>query len=273
MLNETALREIAGRMKAAQDQAKQIAPISAELALFDDDAAYRVAGLIHEAHLSEGYRPVGRKIGFTNRLIWPVYNVHQPIWGYVYDRTVSLVGETAVVLPIRRFAEPKLEPEIVLKFRSAPAPDAGLEEILACIEWIAHGIEIVQSHFPDWKFSLSDTIADSALHAALLVGPPRRVEDLGNDVMAALETFTLTLLCESAVRDTGTGANVLGSPLAAIAHLIAALARQPRAPSLQAGEMVTTGTVTQALSIQAGETWTTALTGIDLPGLAVKFEA
>lgn len=273
MANDIALRETARRIRAAQDGAQQLAPISSMLAAFDDAAAYRVAKLIHESRLADGWQPAGRKIGFTNRLIWPVYNVHQPIWGYVYDRTVSHIGETGTVLPIRRFAEPRLEPEIVVKFRSAPAPDAGPEDILACIEWIAHGIEIVQSHFPGWKFTSADTIADSALHGALLVGPPRRLGELGDQIAAALADFTLMLLRDDVVQDTGTGSNVLGSPLKAVAHLVAALARQPQAPLLQAGEIVTTGTVTQAMPIRAGETWTTTLSGIALPGLTIRFEA
>ena len=74
----------------------------------------------------------------------------------------------------------------------------------------------------------------------------------------------------SSVREVGRGSNVLGSPLAAIAHLSAVLAKPPQYPSLQANEMVTTGTVTRALSVHAGETWRTELEGITLPGLAVE---
>lgn len=271
MLEETDLRNIARRIKTAQDAARQIFPISAESAGFDDAAAYHVAGLIHQARLAEGYRPVGRKIGFTNRAIWPVYNVHQPIWGYMYDRTVRHIETAGATCTIRGFAEPRLEPEIVLKFSSAPAPDSGLREILACVEWVAHGIEIVQSHFPGWSFASTDTIADSGLHGALLVGPPRRVGEMKGDVVTTLERLTLTLRREGVAQDTGLGANVLGSPLAAIAHLLALLAAQPRARALQAGEIVTTGTLTQAWPIKAGETWSTELAGIDLPGLGVTF--
>lgn len=273
MAGDMSLQDIARRVKAAQDAVQQIAPISAAQPGFDDAAAYQVLQLVHEARLSEGWRPTGRKIGFTNRLIWPVYNVHEPIWGFVYDRTVSHLEKPAAVLPIRRFAEPRLEPEIVVKFKTAPQPGAGPRDVLACVEWIAHGIEIVQSHFPGWKFTRPDTIADSALHGALLVGPPRPAEALDEGIVTALERFTLTLLRDGVVQDTGSGANVLGNPLAVIAHLIAVLARQKQMPPLQAGEIVTTGTVTQAMPIRPGETWTTKLTGIDLPGLAVSFSA
>ena len=67
------------------------------------------------------------------------------------------------------------------------------------------------------------------------------------------------------------GSNVLGSPLAAIAHLKSVLSRQPQAEPLQAGELVTTGTVTTARTVQAGETWWSELQGIVLPALVAEF--
>src|SRR5665811_2090862 len=91
------------------------------------------------------------------------------------------------------------------------------------------------------------------------------------DLIAALERFSLTLSCDGAVREVGRGSNVLGSPLAAVAHLIAVLAKQPQYLPLQANEMVTTGTVTSARSVHAGEIWRTELDGIALPGLSVEF--
>ncbi len=49
-------------------------------------------------------------------------------------------------------AQPKIEPEIVLQFHTAPQIGAGLTGVLNAIGWVAHGFEIVQSHFPGWKF-------------------------------------------------------------------------------------------------------------------------
>lgn len=71
------------------------------------------------------------------------------------------------------------------------------------------------------------------------------------------------------VRDTGSGSNVLGSPLAAAAHLIAVLAKQPQTKALQPGEIETTGTLTGALSIRGGETWGTMIFGIARPRIPI----
>jgi 2-keto-4-pentenoate hydratase len=265
------LAEIARELKAAQDLGRSVEPIAARVNGFDEAAAYEVAHLIHQARTAEGATPVGRKIGFTNREIWPVYGVYAPIWAHVYDTTVVYLLGSRGRCRLGRFVEPRIEPEIVVHFRSAPPASGEPTDILACVDWIAHGVEIVQSHFPGWKFQAADTIADSSLHGTLLVGEPRDVRRLGPDLASRLERFTITLACDGTVREHGRGSNVLGSPLAAVAHLIALMAKQPRANALQAGELVTTGTLTAALPIHTGETWSTALDGIALPGLSLEF--
>ena len=138
---------------------------------------------------------------------------------------------------------------------------------------MAHGFEIVQSHFPGWKFQAPDTVADCALHGTLLVGPPRSLPQLGTDLIATLESFVLTLSCGDRHVETAKGSNVLGSPLCAVSHLLSVLAGQLDYAPLQAGEIVTTGTITTARSVRAGETWRSDLRGIALPGLAVTFSA
>ena len=70
----------------------------------------------------------------------------------------------------------------------------------------------------------------------------------------------------------GAGANVLGSPLLAAQHLLNVLNHQRRFSPVQAGEIVTTGTLLSPPSIYVGETWVTRLSGIDLPGLHLTVE-
>jgi 2-oxo-3-hexenedioate decarboxylase len=72
--------------------------------------------------------------------------------------------------------------------------------------------------------------------------------------------------------ERGTGDIVLGSPLAALGHLVELLARQPWAPPLAAGEIVSTGTLTDAHPVAPGETWRTELIGLPLAGLRLRFE-
>jgi len=266
------VHSIAQEVKAAQDGARQIPTLTGRYPDFDLPAAYAVAHLIHRARLAEGASPVGRKIGFTNPDMWALYGVRAPIWAHVYDSTLEHVPSGRAACSLSGFAEPKIEPEIVFHFRTAPPVGSDLATILDSIDWVAHGVEIVQSHYAGWRFQAPDTVADWALHARLFVGPPRPVNRLGSGLIAALESFSVSLACDGEVREVGTGSNVLGNPLAALAHLSRVLASQPDCQPLQANELVTTGTLTTAQPVLSGQTWRTQLSGLALPGLCIAFE-
>lgn len=273
------LNTLAHEMKAAQDDARQLVPFTTRYPGFDLPASYEVARLVREARLREGARPVGRKIGFTNPHMWERFGVRHPIWSTVYDTTVVLLDEAAMAAPphaqcrLDRFVQPMIEPEIVFGLGAAPRAGATASELLDAIEWVAHGFEIVQSHFPGWNFQAADAVADAALHATLLVGPRQPVSRLGTQaaLVGALESFTLTLSCGSDIIETGRGVDVLGSPLSALAHLLAVLEGQPEQAPLQRGEIVTTGTVTTAQPIRAGQVWRSQVQHIALPGLTIEF--
>jgi 2-keto-4-pentenoate hydratase len=266
------LQAISSEMMAAQDEARSIPTFTSRVPGFDNDAAYRVAVQVHEEKLRRGLVPVGRKIGFTNPGMWDRYGVREPIWGHVYDRTVVMPRGAPFRCSLGAFVEPMIEPEIVLHFRAPPPHGAGAAQVLASIDWIAHGFEIVQSHFPGWNFRAPDTIADGSLHARLYVGEPREPGRLGGDLLERLAAFSITLSCDGTERARGQGANVLGSPIQAAGHILAVIARQPEASPVRAGELITTGTITPAFPVRPGETWTTAIDGIDLPGMTITFD-
>lgn len=262
---------IATELLAALDGNTTIGAITGRDPSFDADAAYLVSAEILRRRRARGEKPVGRKVGFTNRTIWAEYGVFAPMWAHVYDSTVAYFDEPRGSLAIGHLAQPRIEPEIVLHFKSAPRATEDEKELLANIDWIAHGYEIVQSHFPNWKFMAADTIADFGLHGALVVGSKRPVDGLA-DVVRKLRTFTITLAKDGTVEAQGGGSNVLDSPLLVAAHLLNLLKHQQGFEPLRAGEIVTTGTLTPALPIRAGETWTTELSGIELPGFRVDLE-
>ncbi len=237
---------------------------------FRSAEAYAVAEALHRARLARGGRVAGRKIGFTNRSLWPLYGVDAPIWGHVYDTTVVYAHGGRAEIPVGPLPEPRIEPEIVLHFAAAPPATGDESAIVACVDWIAHGFEIVQCPFRDWKFKVADTVAANGLHGALVIGTPVPVADIA-DCARKLREFRLTLMKNGSPHAEGTGANVLDSPLLAFAHFASVLVRLPQFAPVAAGEVVTTGSLTDAYPITAGETWSTRLEGIELPGLALTF--
>jgi 2-keto-4-pentenoate hydratase len=267
----TDIAAIAAEALAALDGGRQIAPFSSRLAAFELDDAYRVTAAVRKMREARGERPVGRKIGFTNRTIWDEYGVHAPIWGYVYDRTVHDLAGLGGTFPLTDLAEPRIEPEIVFGVAQSPAPGMDERTLLDCLAWVAHGFELVQSIFPAWKFSAADTVAAFGLHGALLIGPRHPVSTAAENWHRTLARFEIDLRHNGTVADHGLAANVLDGPLSALHHLVDLLARDPGNPPLATGEIVTTGTLTRALPVAPGETWTTELSGIALDGVRVRF--
>ena len=265
------LSAIAREIMTAQDEVRLIAPITSRGPGFDLDKGAAVARLIHKARVIEGAVPIGRKLGFTNLIMWPRHGMRGPLWAHVYDTTVVDAVDGRATVSLGRFSQPKIEPEIVLRFHSDAPTNGDPAAVLRCIEWFAPGFEIVQSHCTGWKFEASDALADSLLHAALVVGEPQPLDRLGTDPIAALQTFDLALSCDGTVRDVGKGCNVLGSPLAAVALVASQIALQTPENRIRAGEIVTTGTVTAPWPVRAGETWSATLRGLALPGLEVRF--
>jgi 2-keto-4-pentenoate hydratase len=262
---------IATELLDVLDRTTLIAPITARVPGFGVENAYEVSAQIAFRRRARGERPIGRKLGFTNRTIWPQYGVDSPIWAPVYGRTVTFLDTTPGSVAIGHLAQPRIEPEIVLHFQSPPSATTDEAELLAHVDWIAHGFEIVQCHFPDWTFRTADAIADFGLHGALVVGPRRPVSALA-DPVAALRSFTITLARNGVVQARGGGANVLGSPLLAVADLLSARKKQTQFEPIWPGEIVTTGTLTRPVAVHTGETWSTEFSGIGLDGLHVQFQ-
>ena len=86
-----------------------------------------------------------------------------------------------------------------------------------------------------------------------------------------LSRFEIDLFRNGALMDRGVAANVLDGPLFALRHLAETLAQDPQSPPLAAGEIVTTGTLTRAFPVAAGEEWSTTLTGVPLEGARIRF--
>jgi 2-oxo-3-hexenedioate decarboxylase len=268
---EASAGRIADEALAAFSQGRQISPFSSRIADFDMEAAYAVTAEIRRRRAARGDKPVGRKIGFTNRNIWREYNVDHPIWGDVYDTTLHDVSNPRSRFTFAALPEPRIEPEIVFKLAAAPRPGMDETALLGCVRWVAHGFEVVQSIFPGWRFQAADAVAGFGLHGALLVGRPMMIAGKADNLRQALEAFSVTLYCDDNEIDRGHGSNVLGGPLTALRHLVDLLAIDKFNPPLAAGEIVTTGTLTRAFPIAAGQCWSTKLNGIKLDGVSVTF--
>ena len=284
-LTTTEIEAIAAKLDHARANNYQIPPLTKSRPELTQQDGYQIASAIRSLRCEKDKDVVlGRKIGFTNKAIWPEFNVYRSNWSYMYSSSIvdltteSKAADGTVVCDLTHCSnlEPKIEPEIVLGLKDRITSGMSDEQLLGCVDWVAHGFEIVCSIFPGWKFTAADTTAAFALHSRLLLGPkqhlPLTAAASSADLFSQLQDFGISLFQNDKNVDTGGGSNVLGSPIKALRHLAELLEHDDTNKPLGSHEMVTTGTLTRALSIEIGDTWRTEIEGIAIPGLEVRFE-
>jgi 2-keto-4-pentenoate hydratase len=267
----------AAALLAAMDQGRDPSA-DAVAGVHDVDSGLAFQSQINRLRLARGERPVGFKIGFTNRTLWSRYGVFAPIWAPVWDTTLVAVdgaeaGENGSVsfdagAISSRLNRPRIEPEIVLGLRSIPE-HADPASVADAIEWVAHGFELVQSPWPDWQFHAGQAIASQSLHGALLVGPRRRVRE-SSALSAALAALEIDLALDGRQVAHGQGRDVLDGPVQALTHWLAAVRSSAADQAVRpaAGMAVTTGTLTDAQPIAPGTRWRSRL--IDRDGALAR---
>jgi 2-oxo-3-hexenedioate decarboxylase len=238
---------------------------------FDLATAYAVESELVRRRRAAGRRTVGVKVGYANKALWRVLKLDTLVWAHIYDHTMHYATANVASLSLAPMISPKIEPEIIFKMKAPPG--AGVADAAAALEavdWFGLGFEIIDCPYPEWKYQPADFVAAYGLHAALIVGERRAVTS--SDIPALVEQlakFKVRLSKDGQLVEEGSGRNSLRSPALCLAELASAMAKQPGTVPLAAGDLVSSGTLTESTPIQPGATWTAAVEGIDLPALTV----
>ncbi|TIR14974.1 MAG: hydratase [Mesorhizobium sp.] len=249
----------------------QVEPFSRRFAQFDLAAAYDVVAEVARLRRKLGERTVGRKIGFTNRSIWGQLGIAAPIWNFIYDTTVSdTVAHQSINL--HGMPEPRIEPEMVLHLASAPIPGMSTDDLVECIDWVAPAFEIVFSIFANWKFTAADAAAAYGVHGALILGERLHLTGSQPEREEQLHSFTVELGNEGGDLRHGRATDVLGGPLEALQFLTEEIGHRPECEPLRPGELVTTGTLTEAMPVKAGDVWSARFGGIPVSPITLRIK-
>lgn len=258
------IEEIADEISSAIVLAKQVEPFSKRGLVLSLQEAYDVARIVRKK--LGPTEIVGRKIGFTNRNIWSTYGVDEPIWGPITTGSVSFFESNFLKVDLSQFCEPRIEPEVVVCLKKKPQHGSTDPEIY--LDWIAPGFEIVDSIYPNWKFSLTDAIASGGLHGCLVVGKKFNVNDRTE---RDLIDVRVSLYRGGKLEEEGNGANVLDGPISAVRYLHSGLYKIKNQDALSAGNVITTGTMTDAKPIFSKEKWSAKFDGVVESELNLEF--
>ncbi|WP_238009430.1 fumarylacetoacetate hydrolase family protein [Dactylosporangium sp. AC04546] len=239
---------LATRLDEATRTARATTQLTSEVPLSLADAyAVQRAGVDLRSRRDDP--PVGMKLGFTSRAKAAQMGVFDVIAG-VLTAGMRIADGGTVDLPL---IHPRIEPE--LAFLLGDAVHGG--DLTTAVVAVAPAVEIIDSRYRNFSFTLEDVVADNASAAAFAIGPwqdfaAARVLDLGN--------LGVVLEVDGAVVQAGSTAAILGHPLRAL-DVCTRMVRE-HGFVLPAGSVILAGAATAAVPLTAGAVVEASVTGL-----------
>ncbi|MBL0422998.1 fumarylacetoacetate hydrolase family protein [Ramlibacter sp. AW1] len=251
------LQELARLLDDAARQATAVEQIDPEGKL-SLEQAYAIQAESLALRGARGERRVGVKMGFTSRAKMAQMGLSDVIWGRLTD---AMRVEEGGTVDAARYVHARAEPELAFVLGRPLPGDASAAEALAAVEAVAPAIEIIDSRYRDFRFTLTDVIADNASSSGFVIGPwsdPRG--DFGN--------LGLALCIDGRPVQVGSTAAILGHPIRSLvaAARLAAAAGEP----LQAGAIVMAGGATSAEWIKPGQYVSIEMERLGSAGFSVR---
>lgn len=206
----------------------------------DLDCAYAVQRALIDLRLARGERRIGMKMGFTSHAKMIQMGVSDMIWGRLTD---AMCVEDGGTIALGDFVHPRVEPEVAFLLGRRLVGHVTEAEAFEAISAVAPALEIIDSRYQNFRFSLCDVVADNASSSALVVGPwTDRLVDMTNLAMA--------MSFDGQVIQQGSSAAILGDPLLSLVAAARLVAESGEV--LEAGDIVLAGAATSAEALAPG---------------------
>jgi len=240
----------------AQTTATAVPQLTADTP-FDLPGAYRIQRAVAELRYAAGERPTGFKMGFTSRAKMQQMGVDEVISGLLSSSMAWLDGD---IVDPTTLIHPRIEPEVVFRLGRDVDPQESADSAAGAVDAVAAGLEVIDSRYADFKFSLVDVVADNASAAGYAVGPWQPpAGDLANR--------GVVLEVDGAVAETGSTAAILGDPWRAFAAAVR-LSRSLDV-ALTAGQVILAGAATAAVPFRPGTSVRATVSGLGTVTLAL----
>jgi 2-oxo-3-hexenedioate decarboxylase len=236
--------DLAARLIEAAGKRTGIQALTSTDGAFSTETAYLVQDEVVAGRVTHGAPVVGAKLGLTSEAKQRQMNVDEPLYGWLTGDMAVDVGQP---LHCERFIQPRCEPEIAFVLRDDLAgAHVTAAQVLAATDAVYPAIDVLDSRFAGYSFTLPDVIADNASGAGFVIGG-QATGPGGID----LRLTGVVLEKNGELIATAAGAAVLGHPAASVAWLVRALAARDR--GLTAGQVVLSGALTEAVPVAPGD--------------------
>jgi 2-oxo-3-hexenedioate decarboxylase len=254
MIKTDVIDQIAYELFEAEKQKKAVGKFVDAYPELDENLAYQIQERLIELKCKdESTKRIGWKLGLTSKAKQEMMGVHEPSYGVLLESMQLFEGEKISLAP---FIHAKLEPEIAFIFnKELKGPHVTVADVLHATEYIAPAVEIIDSRFHGFSFTLADAVADNSSSSRFIIG-----ERFYSPKDFDLKLMGMVFRQNGEVVATGAGAAVMGHPARAIAWLANRLYKVGQ--SIQPGEVVLSGSLSAAIKIENGDHFTAGFDGL-----------
>ncbi len=238
-------QQLSARLINAAATRTATTPLTDEYPDLDVATAYEIQDEVIAARTSAGAVVVGAKLGLNSAAKQQQMNVSEPLYGILTD---DMLIDTGANLVCDRFIQPRCEPEVAfLMAEDLQGSGVSAARVLAATALVFPAIDVLDSRFAGYSFTLPDVVADNSSCAGFILGG-QGVDPRGFD----LRTVGCVFEKNGKLVATAAGAAVMGHPAASVAWLVRKLAS--RGQGLSAGQVVLSGSMTEAIAVAPGDT-------------------
>lgn len=254
MTREERIEKIAATLLEAERERFEVDKFTDRYPELDVEMAYQIQDRLIEMKCElETTRIAGRKLGLTSVAKQQMMGVHEPTYGVLLESMRLAEEQTISLAP---FIHPKIEPEIAFVFkREVKGPGVSVPEILDATAYVMPALEIIDSRYRNFSFTLADVIADNSSSSRFILGGQFYKPD-----QLDLRLTGMVFRKNGRVIATSTGAAVMGHPARAIAWLANKMSETGKA--IQPGEIVLSGALCAAAAIEENDIFTVSFDGI-----------
>jgi 2-oxo-3-hexenedioate decarboxylase len=261
-MDKKLIQRLANYTHDAEKERREIKKITSKLyPELSIDEAYLVQEEIVRQKLEKGNKIIGPKMGITSEAKMKQMNVENPIYGFIFDYMVIKDGEH---VHVSNYIHPKIEPEIGFVLgKDLQGPNVTTLDVLLATKYVFPAVEIIDSRYENFNFTLPDVIADNTSAAGAIFGTYlRKPDELELDIVG------VTLAINGEIKALGAGAAVLGHPANSVARLANLLSKKGK--KVKAGQPILTGGITAAVPLKPGDYVQVKYGGLGEISFAVK---
>ncbi|WP_232698302.1 2-keto-4-pentenoate hydratase [Brevibacillus daliensis] len=237
-------QDIVTYLYEAEKECKEVTKVTDRYPDLQIEEAYNLQDQLIERKIQDGNRRIGIKLGLTSEAKQKMMGVHEAIYGTLLHDMLAYEWEP---IDCSQLIHPKAEPEIAFFMaEDLQGTNVTAEDVLQATQFVAAAIEIIDSRYENFRFTLTDVVADNCSSARFVIG-----SKMVSPQELNLVTEGMVMSKNGEIAATGTGAAVLGNPATAVAWAVNKLGE--RGAGLKKGDIVLAGAMSEAIAIGPGD--------------------